>query len=193
MSERGKIIVLFSIVSLFGFYAVRWKYGHFFMRDISMFSFITDLFLILGTVLSILIVVFCVNKIIKRESKGYWIPVVSFVISSLVFTYFSNQISKRNSSTQILHGYYNGGLNGIRLILKENQTYLLDDFGPFGGNEYYGNYLIKNDTIVFEAEFPLGEDRDLIGQKLLIKDNKILTQKDSLGNFVEREFELVIQ
>ena len=51
-----------------------------------------------------------------------------------------------------------------------------------------GKYKFSGDTIVLSKKYPLGEDRDIMSNKLLKGDEYVLIKADSRGQYNAEEY-----
>jgi hypothetical protein len=135
------------------------------------------------------VTVLSVIQIIRNRKFGFFFPlsisIMCFVISTLIWYKFET----RESSPVILKAHYDGDINGLTLFLRANKTYKLENFSFLGGTCYYGEYIIKSDTIILSEKYPLGIDnRNNIGNKLLKVKEFILIKQDSNGRYDANEY-----
>ena len=120
---------------------------------------------------------FILNKI---KTAAHFTVLVAFVF----FNMYHSDLFK---SKRILTATLKDDLFHYQLVLRENGTCENVVSGMLGFTEtFYGNYLIKNDTLIF-TKVPY--DNDFIPDTLLIdkKSDAIYTEKDSNGNFIRKK------
>lgn len=184
-AERFMIFILSIIACIFSYIILKNDIQSIEREDADLFS----LFFWLGEIILKLcfigLGVFSIFQIIKKRSFGYIIPALLFFFTFSVVIIVWVKINRRDASPTVMKAHYPGDLNGITLILRRNNTYKLGEYTIFGGTEFYGEYTIESDTISLSEKHPLGEDRDIICDKLLLKGNFILLKADKNGIYTE--------
>lgn len=122
-------------------------------------------------------------EFIRKKRTGFVIPIIVTVLNLIVIKVIQNEFEKREASPVVFQAHYDGDINGLTLYLRKNHTYKIDDFSILGGTCHYGKYILKGDTIVLSEKYPLGADRDIMGNKLLKTSDFVFIQTDALGHF----------
>lgn len=130
--------------------------------------------------------VFSLIQFIRKRDIGYLITSSITLITAIIVIVIWQKIDAREASPVKLKAHYDGDINFMTLTLRANKTYKIQDFGFFGGTTHFGNYQLKGDTILLNKKHPLGKDRNIMGNRLLMKDGYVLVKADSTGNFSEK-------
>ena len=139
------------------------------------------------------VIIYSLIRLLKTKTRGYLFPIVVCLIHTVVVITLRIQLNLRESSPVVLQAHYDGDINGLTLYLRQNKTYKLSDYAVFSETTNYGEYRISGDTILLSEKDPLGEDRSIMGNKLLIDKGVILIKQDSNGNFrADQPFKLRI-
>lgn len=186
--------ILFGLMTVIGsFYLVKHEFQSLKYIDNDLFAGVLG-FLWYGLLklALIFVLVFSIIRLIKSKMLIYLMTLLISLSTVIAIISVWVKINKRDSAPVILNAIYSGDINGMRLILRANNTYEIDDHGPFGGTLWYGQYSISNDTIYLSEEFPLGKERDVMGNKLLITQGFILIKQDEKGTFLNDYLKLEI-
>lgn len=132
--------------------------------------------------------IYSIVQLLKKRTFGYLFPISVCLIHFAIVITLRIKLNLRESSPIILKAHYYGEINGLTLDLRENKTYKLSDFGFFGGTTHYGEYRMIGDTILLSKKNPLGEDRDIMSNKLVMEKELILIKPDSNGIYNKNEF-----
>lgn len=139
-------------------------------------------------ILMVGILIYSGLKLFRNKKMGFILPLAVTIIHFVVIQVIQSIFEQRESSPIVLHAHYYGDINGISLFLRKNNTYKIDDFSILGGTCHYGKYILKGDTIVLSEKYPLGADRDIMGNKLLKTKEFILIKPNSNGQYDENEY-----
>lgn len=134
------------------------------------------------------IAVYSIVQLVKNRKFGFFLPLAVCVMSFVSIAVLWQKFETRESSPVTLKAHYDGDINGLTLYLRKNKTYKLDDFAFLGGTIHYGEYKIIGDTILLSKKYPLGRDRDIMSNKLLIGKEFILIKPDSNGFYNDNEY-----
>lgn len=134
------------------------------------------------------IIIYSGLRLFKNRITGFIIPLAVSAINLIVVMIIKNEFDKREASPVIFQAHYDGDINGITLYLRKNNTYKIDDFAFLGGTSHYGKYKFNGDTIVLSKKYPLGEDRDIMSNKLLKGNEYVLIKPDSSGQYNAEEY-----
>ena len=121
----------------------------------------------------------------QTKNRFFYTPSIIFGLTILVTITLTISKNIENNSPVILSAHYDGGGNGLSIILRENGGYELHDYSILGGSVISGAYKIHNDTIYLDKNDPIGNG--FMHQKLVITPNKILFKINSDGSY-ENEF-----
>ena len=138
------------------------------------------------------VLVYSIVHLVKSKRIIHVITLIITLSTVIAVSVIWVKIERRDSSTKILEAYYDGDLNGLRLILRSNNTYKIDDSGVLGGTSCFGKYTISNNIINLSEKFPLGKDRDIMGDKLLVARGEVLIKRDANGLFTDNRFRMKI-
>lgn len=130
----------------------------------------------IGTLIAIPTAINAVKSYRRSKSKAYLTPLIVLgfaAISSLGLQF----IQTESNSTLILWAHYDGDTNGLTLKLREDQTYILENYSILGGEFTEGHYRLENDTIYMDRKEPIGND------KLVITKDKVLFHLDKNGEY----------
>jgi hypothetical protein len=187
MNSSNRIILVLVIVSLTLSYAIlKIEFESIDETDQNLISgYWNTLGILLLKVVLIGIGVLSIIQFIRKRQFGYLISLSIAIITTIIVIVIWQQIDAREASPVKLKAHYDGDINGLALTLRENMTYKIEDYAFFGGTTHFGNYRLKGDTIVLNKKYPLGKDRYIMGNRLLIKNGYVLIKADSTGNFSE--------
>lgn len=184
MKSSNRIILILVIVSLALSYAIlNIEFASFDEIDEGLFSnlgypSLKMCFIGIGA--------FSFIQFIRKRQLGYLIsPSIVFVTTIIVIVIWQ-KIDVHEASHAKLYAHYDGEINFLTITLRANRTYKIRDYGYFGGTTHFGNYQLKGDTIVLNKKYPLGKHRNIMGNRLLMKNGYVLIKADSTGNFSEK-------
>ncbi|WP_341904554.1 hypothetical protein [Fluviicola taffensis] len=139
------------------------------------------------------VVIYSMIQLLARKIRGYLFPIAVCLIHTVIVITLRIKLNIRESSPVVFQAHYDGDINGITLYLRQNKTYKLSDYAVFGETNNYGEYRMSGDTILLSEKHPLGEDRVIMGNKLLVDNTFVLIKQDSKGNFkTDQPFKLRI-
>lgn len=65
-------------------------------------------------------------------------------------------------------------INGMRINLRQDGTYIIHYYSILGGDFHKGEYIIEGDCIILSKEHPLGDkDNNYVANRLLLKGDRI--------------------
>jgi hypothetical protein len=134
------------------------------------------------------IVLYSVIRLIKKRVFGYFFPLIICLIHFTVLITIRTKKYLRESSPIVLKADFFDEINGLTLYLRQNKTYKLSDYGFYGGANHYGEYQIIGDTILLSEKHPLGTARDIMSNKLVMRNGFVLIKPDSTGTYQEGEW-----
>lgn len=129
------------------------------------------------------IVIYSIIRLIKKKAYGYLFPLIICLLHFTIVITIRTKKYLRESSPIVLKADSFDEINGLTLYLRQNKTYKLSDYGFFGGTNHYGDYQIIGDTIMLSEKYPLGPDRYIMSNKLIIQNGYILIKPDSRNNY----------
>lgn len=187
MNNSKKTITVLTILSLFiSYFIITSEIQSLDLSEEGFFlGSILFLFLWLLKLALLVIGIHSLFKLVEKRNLGYFINVIITIVTLIVVIVVWYKVDKRESSPIILEAHYDGDINGITLSLRKNDTYKIQDYSLFGGTDHFGKYSFNGDTILLNKEFPLGEERNILDNKLLRRNNYILIKADSNGIYQE--------
>lgn len=143
----------------------------------AIYSFIGAFILFIILVTSTLIGIY---RIIKLRKSNLVIPLV---ISLIVFfiTYFHpiERIIESTKSPKVLFAYCEHSMYSVSIKFREDTSFEYYPGGIFTNKKYFGNYLIKNDTIILNFK---NKNLNNVASKLLMTE-RYLTEIDSTKKY----------
>ena len=137
------------------------------------------------------IVVYSAIRLIKKRAFGYLFPLIICLIHFTVVITIRTKKDLRESSPIVLKAECFDEINGLTLSLRQNRTYKLSDYGFFGGTNHYGEYQIIGDSILLSEKYPLGPDRDVMSNRLIIQNGYIFIIPNSRNNYTITKLKVV--
>jgi len=188
MNTKWKYILFGLLTTIISFYTIKSEYQSLSFIDDDIIGGFSSIWYGLLKLILLVIGIYSIFSFFKSKKTVYVVTTLIPLFTLIAILFISMKIEERDSSPKILRAYYGGDLNGLTLILRENETYEFGDYGFLGGTINFGEYHIVNDTIYLSEEFPLGEYRKIVGNKLLIRDGIIFLKQDENGDFLEDEY-----
>jgi hypothetical protein len=138
----------------------------------------------LGLFIAIPTLIYSIKQLKKEKAKIFYLPIIiigvgTFTIIGLLA--YGNLTD--NKSSIIFSAIYDGDTNGIQIDLREDKTYIINDYSVLGGEYFEGTFQVNRDTILLNKSKPLGESNDFITSKLIIRNDSLFFKTDMNGQY----------
>ena len=147
----------------------------------------------LGLLIAIPTLYYSIKQLEKGKSKIHFLPLAILGIGTLTIIGLLTFGHIKNKSPIVFTAIYDGDTNGININLRQDKTYVIENYSVLGGEFFEGNYTIIEDTIILDNLKPLGNDNNFITNKLIIKEDKVLFSCDKKGKYDTDYFTMKIK
>ncbi|NDV69216.1 hypothetical protein [Dysgonomonas sp. 25] len=149
--------------------------------------FLNSVFFVFAVIVLVLllITVLILNLILKCQGAKKRLfplyPLFAGVLGIAGIIIYQNTL---DSSPLVMSAkHYEDIAGNVYMEFGEDGRYRLDYYGFLDGMRYRGKYTIAGDTIFLSEDTPIAENKEYMTNKLLIEEDYIYFQLDSVGNY----------